>query len=277
MPHPPSSVLRVKRLVLVFMLALPAQAQTSGLDRLTTREHVLGWEAVGRLDLPNGFCTGVLVATDLVLTAAHCMYDVRTGTYIDPAGMRFRAGLADGSAIAERRGRRQVSHPAYLHGLPVTPENVRHDVALVQLDSAIPAAVAAPFVVAQIGGRGSRVSVVSYAAGRDEAPSWQRTCMIIGHYRDLIGFDCDVTFGASGAPVFDRSGQRARIVSLVSAGGGGTAFGMDLPRRLDEVKAALRSGRGVVEASGPAPSMRFTAPGERASGAGGAKFVPAAP
>ncbi len=257
-------------------LAGPLHAQNSGLDRLATRERVLGWEAVGRLDLPQGYCTGVLIATDLVLTAAHCMFNPLTGTYFDPGQMRFSAGLADGRAIAIRQGLRQVSHPDYIHAAGLTADNVRRDVALVQLASPIPAATAAPFTVGTVGGRGTPVSVVSYGEGRDDAPSWQRVCTVIGHGGGLIGFDCDVVHGSSGAPVFDRSGSRARIVSLVSAGNGRDAYGMELPALVDEVKAALRAGRGVIEAAadGDAAAV-FVTPGTRSTG--GAKFVPASP
>lgn len=266
-------------MVLLLALALPfsARAENSGLERLTTRENVFGWEAVGRLDLPQGFCTGVLIAPDLVLTAAHCMYDARRRAMIEPSQMTFRAGLTDGVAIAERKGLRHVSHPAYRHDVGVTPDNVRHDVALLQLDAPIPSAIAAPFSVGQMGGRGSELSVVSYAVGRDDALSWQRTCRILGKGQGLVGFDCDVTFGASGAPVFDRTGRRATIVSLVSAGGAQDAYGMELAPRVEEVKSALRSGAGVVELTNTRRStFGFISPDRRNSGSG-AKFVPASP
>jgi protease YdgD len=60
----------------------------------------------------------------------------------------------------------------------------------------------------------------------------------------LMAFDCDVIFGSSGAPVFARSGSRARILSLVSGGttaGRQVAFGMDLPALVDDLKRALRA------------------------------------
>ena len=69
----------------------------------------------------------------------------------------------------------------------------------------IPSSVISPFVVARPS-NGDAVSVVSYAEGREEALSWQRACRVTGRYQDgILGFDCDVSFGSSGAPVFDVS------------------------------------------------------------------------
>ncbi len=71
--------------ILVLALAFPAGAEdNSGLDRLDTREDLRGWEAVGRVDIEDGgFCTGTLIAPDLVLTAAHCV--------IEPGGIPVAA------------------------------------------------------------------------------------------------------------------------------------------------------------------------------------------
>jgi len=83
-------------IALVFLVAnaLGAQAQTTVLQELSTGNDARGWEAVGRLDLDGrGFCTGALIAPDLVLTAAHCMFDRASGSEVDPSRIEFHAGL----------------------------------------------------------------------------------------------------------------------------------------------------------------------------------------
>lgn len=254
-----------------FAVAAPAMADNTGLDRLTLRSDLLGWEAVGRLDLGDGFCTGVLVAPDLVLTAAHCLTEAKAAGRVDQ--LTFRAGLRDGEAVAEAVLARAVMHPDYAPGAGVSAENIRYDVGLVQLATPIPAAVAAPFLVESLPKAGAAVSVVSYASGRAEAPARQAVCTVRGRQSGLLAFDCDVTFGASGAPVFDLANRRARIVSLVSSGGAGAsgriAFGMELPARVADLKHALRTGAGVFPEQGF--NARRVTLGER--GATGARFV----
>lgn len=237
----------------LLLLAGAAVAQeNSGLVELVTREDLRGFEPVGRVNIADGgFCTGALIAADLVLTAGHCVLDPG-GEPVAADRITFHAGLAYGTALVEAAVSRTIVDPAYRNLDPVPVEMIDLDVALLQLARPIPSAVISPFVVARPA-NGDEVSVVSYAEGRDEALSWQRVCKVVGRDDRLIAVDCDVTHGSSGAPVLDRSGYRAKIVSMISAGGewnGQTvSFGMELPEQVDRLKAALRRGQATSEAA----------------------------
>lgn len=277
----------MKALAAVLFLAGAAAAQeNSGLSELVTREDLRGFEPVGRVDIENGgFCTGALIAADLVLTAGHCVVE-RDGSPVSADRLTFRAGLAYGVALVEARVQRTIVDPAYRNLDPVPVEMVDLDVALLQLAEPIPSAVISPFVVTRPA-NGDEVSVVSYAEGRAEALSWQRVCRVVGREGRQIAVDCDVTHGSSGAPVLDRSGYRAKIVSIISAGGemnGKTvSFGMELPGLVDQLKAALRRGDATSEAAPPQDGVKGAVAGmpgkpprRIATGAGatgGAKFV----
>ncbi len=240
-------------------LALPAGADTD-LKRLTLRQDLLGWEAVGRLDKEGrGFCTGALIAPDLVLTAAHCLIDSRSGQRSDPTKITFRAGLRDGVAVAQSTGARAVAHPDYN---PFDRNGLRQllsDVALLQLSAPIPAGHASPFATSARTGQGRDVTVVSFARGRLSAPSWQRACRTTFKAQGALRFSCDTNFGSSGAPIFELSAGRPRIVSIVSRGsrqdGKTEVFGMEIEAPLAGLRRALRSGSGVWDGAARAPRV----------------------
>ncbi|MBE1283727.1 MAG: trypsin-like serine protease [Rhodobacteraceae bacterium] len=260
-------------LVVIIGLTQTVSADTSGLRRLTDREDLLGWEAIGRLDLAGrGFCTGTLIATDLVLTAAHCAFDRRSGEPYLPEQITFRAGLRDGVAIAERTVLQVATLPEFQPSARPSPDRIRADVALMRLAQPISVAQADPFVLTQDGAQSGAVSLASYGMDREEAISRQRSCQVLDAGRGLMAFDCDVTFGSSGSAVLSQVGGRGRIVSVISAmveiDGRKVALGMDLTQAVTRLKAQLR--RDPV----PLPDRRVkrVRVGEGRS-AGGAKFI----
>jgi protease YdgD len=82
-----------------------AHADTTGLLR---REPVdvsaYPWSSIGKLfNEAGGACTGAIVARDKVLTAAHCVFNERTGRFVPASSLHFMLGYRRGEAAVHAR------------------------------------------------------------------------------------------------------------------------------------------------------------------------------
>ena len=241
----------------VAALAETTQADASDLVALQTADDSRGWEAVGRLNLGNsGFCTGALIADDLVLTAAHCLFDKETGVSVDPDTIEFLVGWRNGRALAYRGVKLAIAHPEYVYGGDRGIDRVTFDLALIQLDRPVRLQRVQPFALDNDPATGDEVGIVSYAQDRAEVPSLQETCHVLSREPVALVMDCSVDFGASGAPIFTFKDGVPRVVSVVSAKaqleGQSVSLGVALEEPLAELRAQMAadsaglSGRGGV-------------------------------
>jgi V8-like Glu-specific endopeptidase len=202
--------------VLLLCIGLPAAAQ--GLRTLSTADDNRGWEAVGRLNLDGGgFCTGALITSEVVLTAAHCLFDRATGLPMKPEAIEFQPGLRFGRAEAYRGVRRIVIHPDYDFGDPDRLARVGVDLALIELIRPVRLGHVRPFRTQFDFPVGQDVQVVSYAKSRADAPSREKDCAILARDETMLVLSCEAEFGTSGAPVFGVFDGETRIVSVISA------------------------------------------------------------
>ncbi|WP_446728404.1 trypsin-like serine peptidase [Phaeobacter sp. QD34_3] len=177
-----------------------------------------GWEAVGRLNIAGrNMCTGSLIAQNLVLTAAHCLFDPATGRRVDPGQIKFEAGLNGQAVKASRRVAKAVLHPGYRFGNGGIAQ-IGTDIAVLRLDSPINSRDIRPLRLAWHADRGDTVGVLSYSHSHATRPSLQRGCQVLAKQNQTLVTSCRVDFGASGSPVIEvTAGHAPRLVSVISS------------------------------------------------------------
>lgn len=257
----------------LLLAPLPATADTA-LKALLNGDDARGWAGVGRIDFGGqSFCTGSLIAENLVLTAAHCLFDPGSGRRYEASEITFLAGWRNGQAAAYRGVRRAVSHPDY-EGQDDRALKVAHDLALLELDQPVRTSAVTPFAVQARPRKGAEVGVVSYAFDRADSPSLQELCHVLARQDGVLVLSCDIDFGSSGAPVFVIQDGVPQIVSVISAKadaqGRKVALGTDLEQPLADLRTLLASADSFGHSTVPSV-RRVTQDGGR--GDSGAKFL----
>lgn len=184
-------------------------------DRVAMDSREYPWSAVGRVNVILGtrsrsHCTGTLIGVDVVLTAAHCLYNPYVQDYVRPSSVSFVAGYMRGEWLADAKARQIILPDGFDPRVPPNANNNSNDWALLRLDKDLGLQVG-HVGISPLGPEnfrrlvdGSTVFIqAGYSADSPHILSAHVNCDVDGFFKGLpvLGHRCDILQGDSGSPL----------------------------------------------------------------------------
>jgi len=212
--------------------ARPDDVVTS-FHRRSVDSSLYPWRAIGRVNIGGrAHCSGSLIAENIVLTAAHCLYSKRTGKMVPPGIVHFVAGYSKGEQIGHSLVSRYTVGPKFDGRLGAAPANLPYDWALMVLEEAIGAEHGyldlhenlrpqdnKPRIRPRIALESSHIVTAGYPGDRAHVLSLEEDCDVerTAHRGFILVTSCLAIKGDSGGPILQKPNDKWVLIGIQTA------------------------------------------------------------
>lgn len=201
----------------------------SSAEKVIIDSNTHPWTSIGRVNRAGyratSMCTGTLIEPNIVLTAAHCLFDRVTGRAFKPEDVVFLAGVRREEYSARLQAKCFRIDPDYRPKDKPQLQTLYSDVALIILDTPSSLATVAQVTPEYSSNPPRDIDLVSVGYHKDRRflPTADPSCKLIGTVKGSWLTDCLTKQGASGGPVFRREGDNLKVTAIMSAKAGDKA------------------------------------------------------